>query len=77
MVLNPIRHQFLGQCPDTVKGKHETGKFAAAISFCRQREFRLMDVCTLHPFAGSILKVVAVKHCEMACQNIKIRAEIK
>lgn len=56
MVLIPIKYQFLGQCPDIVKGKQETGKFAAAISFCRQREFRLMDVYTLHPFAGSILK---------------------
>lgn len=56
MVLIPISYQFLGQCPDTVKGKQETGKFVAAIPYCRQRELRLMDVNTLCPFAGSVLE---------------------
>lgn len=42
------------------------GKSAEAISFWRQKEFRLMDVGSLNPVGGSI---PGGGSCEMGCQN--------
>lgn len=54
MLLVPTSYQFSRQCPAAIQGEQATGKCAAAISFRRQKEFRLMDVGSLNPVGGSV-----------------------